>query len=235
MRRSDNDLLHVAEAELGQLNQDELLRLVVITRDGTHKSPTKQRSAWAELVTKDYDRVRGIVKAFRHSHAPGVRVLPDNVDDVAQDSYIRLLKMAFTFRGTTTPEFRAAMRRCVDYQCRDHCREEMEEDKKRGGSLQEEIKSEEGDGRPKFERQMASDEKLRLEDEEEAERLNEESRRVDEAIAQIDNDRKRRVLEMTRDGCSTQEIMDELGESRDNVYQLRLRAIKLVRRILDGD
>src|SRR5687767_10879124 len=106
MRRSDSDLLRTAEAELGRLSQDELLRLVVITRDGDHKSPTKQRSAWAMLVTSDIDRVRGIVKSFRHMDAPGVQVHRDHVDDVTQDCYFRLIGMAF--RGVSMGEYRSA-------------------------------------------------------------------------------------------------------------------------------
>jgi RNA polymerase sigma factor (sigma-70 family) len=233
MRRSDSDLLRVAEDGLAQLNHDELLRLVVITRDGEHKSPTKHKSGWATLVEKDIDRVRGIVRAFRHKHSPGVRVHPDNVNDVTQDAYIRLLGMAF--RGGSIGEYRSAMRQCVTYECMDHCRREMEEDKKRRGSLQDEVDTAEGDKRPRFDKEVKEQEDRRLAEEEELERLAERSDKLDEAIAKVEDDRKRRVLEMTRDGCSTQEIMDELDTSEDNVYQLRRRALKLVREILDGD
>ena len=233
MRRSDNDLLRVAEAELARLSEDELLRLVVITRDGKHKNPTKHRASWATLVEKTIDRARGFVTTFRHRDNPSVRVHPDNIGDVTQDCYLRLLGMSF--RGTTKPEYRQAMRTCVTFECMDHCRREMEEDKRRAGSLQEEIDTEEGDKRPKFDKAIAKHEELRVADEEELARLAEQSDRLDEAIAKIDDERKRRVFEMTRDGCSTQEIMDAFDTSRDNVYQLRRRALAQVKENLDGD
>ncbi len=40
---------------------------------------------------------------------------------------------------------------------------------------------------------------------------------------------------MTWDGKSVAEIMDKLDLSRDNVYQLRRRALKLVQDMLSGD
>jgi RNA polymerase sigma factor (sigma-70 family) len=116
----------------------------------------------------------------------------------------------------------------------DHCRREMERDKRRAGSLDEEVETDEGDSRPRFEKEIAKREQRRIADEEELSRLAERRDGLDDAIARIDDERKRRVLEMTRDGCSTEEIATMLDTSEDNVYQLRRRALKLVRVILDG-
>ena len=40
---------------------------------------------------------------------------------------------------------------------------------------------------------------------------------------------------MTRDGCTTEQISERLGTSRDNVYKIRERGLTALREILDGD
>src|SRR5436189_81671 len=113
MRRSDRDLLNVPETEFGWLTQDELLRLVVISRDKVERAKTKRASkAWEMLIALDIDRVRGIVATFRF---PGqaVKVQPPQIEDVVHEAYERLVRMLPTFRGKTEGEYRAAMRTCV--------------------------------------------------------------------------------------------------------------------------
>jgi RNA polymerase sigma factor (sigma-70 family) len=231
MRRNDSDLLLVAERELEALEADELLRLVVLCRDGDQKSQCKPGPVWAELVARDIDRVRGIVAAFRHP-ASGTRVERDDIDQVAQDAYIRLLGMSF--RGTSVGEYRSALWRCVTFQCMDHCRRAMEEDMRRAGSLDEEVPTTEGDGRPKFEKEIAKMQAEWISEQQQLDLLQERREALDEAIAKIEDERKRRVLEMTRDGCSTEDIAKELGVSEANVYQLRRRGLKLLQEILQG-
>jgi RNA polymerase sigma factor (sigma-70 family) len=231
MRRSDSDLLLVAERELERLDEEELLRLVVLCRDGDEKSQCKPGAVWAELVARDIDRVRGIVAAFRHP-VSGTRVAPDDIDQVAQDAYIRLLGMSF--RGTSVGEYRSALWRCVTFQCMDHCRSAMEEDKRRSGSLDEQVATDEGDGRPKFEKQIAKMQDEWISEQDQLDRLRERREAMDEAIPKIEDERKRRVLEMTREGCTTDDIAKELGVSEDNVYQLRRRGLKLLQEILQG-
>jgi RNA polymerase sigma factor (sigma-70 family) len=231
MQRRDSDLLLVPERELEALEAEELLRLVVLCRDGDQKSQCKPGKVWAELVARDIDRVRGIVAAFRHP-ASGTRVERDDVDQVAQDAYIRLLGMSF--KGTSTGEYRAALWRCVTFQCMDHCRRAMEEDMRRAGSLDEDVPTSEGDGRPKFEKEIAKMQAEWVSEQAQLDRLQERREALDEAIPKIDDERKRRVLEMTREGCSTDDIAKELGVSEDNVYQLRRRGLKLLWEILQG-
>jgi RNA polymerase sigma factor (sigma-70 family) len=231
MRRSDSDLLLVAERELERLGEDELLRLVVLCRDGDEKSQCKPGAVWGELVARDIDRVRGIVAAFRHP-VSGTRVARDDIDQVAQDAYIRLLGMSF--RGTTRGEYRAALWKCVWFQCMDHCRSAMEEDKRRAGSLDAQVATDEGNGRPMFEQEIAKKQEEWLSEQEQLDRLQERREALDEAIPKIEDERKRRVLEMTREGCSTDDITKELGVSEDNLYQLRRRGLKLLQEILQG-
>jgi RNA polymerase sigma factor (sigma-70 family) len=232
MRRSDGDLLRVPDGELTRLDGDELLRVVVITRDGDRISAAKAKTAWVELVARDIERIRGIVAAFRHPAHPQVRVARDDIDQVAQDAFLRALGMVF--RGTSDPEYRKAMFTCVRFECLDHCRRQMVEDKRRAGSLDDEVTTDEGDTRPRYDKDVAKLEQERIDDEEALARFEELRDRVDEAIQNVEDERKRKVLEMTRERRPTEEIMEALDTSEANVYQLRRRALELVRDILDG-
>src|SRR5438046_118686 len=106
MRRTDNDLLGVADRELDRLDQDELLRLVVITRDGEKSDTNRAKKAWETLVALDIDRVRQIVATFRFSNQPGVRVHESDVDDATISCFRRLVKMLGTFKGSSMGEYR---------------------------------------------------------------------------------------------------------------------------------
>ena len=68
----------------------------------------------------------------------------------------------------------------------------------------------------------------------EIERLAKQRETVDDALAKIEDARKRRVLEMTFDRCSTAQIAEALETSEDNVYQLRRRALLLLDDIING-
>lgn len=233
MRRSDRDLLKVPEEEFGWLNQDELLRMVVILRDSLERAKTKRaRKAWEMLIALDIDRVRGIVATFRF---PGqnVRVGPSQIEDVVHDAYERLVRMLRNFRGDSEGEYRAAMRTCVNYACMDHCRKEMALEQGIRGSLDEMV-GDEGDVRGRFEREIAALERMRIGDEEAHDRALERQGKVDDAIEQLDGN-QRIVLEMTRDRRTTDQIAERLGISHANVYKIRERALAALREILDGD
>lgn len=234
--RSDRDLNAIPENRFDRLSQDELLRTVVNCRGNT--DPNRRRragAAWKMLIAKDIDRVKGIVETFRHPKVPGVRVAESDVGDVVLSSYERLVKMLGTFRGVSDGEYRAATWKCVYFECLDYCLAEMKRDMARGGSLDEEIKDTDGDGRPRFEKQIAAIERERLEDEEDQERYMEVQERVEAAIEQIKIENRRRAVRLSFAGGSVEEAMTEIGTSRDNIYQLRRRGMKDLRKILDGN
>jgi RNA polymerase sigma factor (sigma-70 family) len=231
MRRSDSDLINTPEHQLDRLSQDELLRLVVICRD---KHTGRARAAWTNLITLDIDRVRGIAATFRLREYPGVRVARDDVEDVTQKAYIRLLKMLGTFRGTTEGEYRAAMRTCIGRECQDHLRDVMKREMREAGSVDEVVTDKEGKGRLKFDPEIAKKEQERIDDQEARERQLELQRKVRDAIESLDGNR-RRVLELDLERCPTAQIANELSTSEANVYQLRRRALQQLRKILDGD
>jgi RNA polymerase sigma factor (sigma-70 family) len=231
MFRKDSDLINTPEHQLNRLNQDELLRLVVICRD---KDIGRARAAWATLIELDMDRVRGIVATFRIPEHPGVRVAWANVEDVAQAAYIRLLKMLGTFTGSTEGEYRGAMRTCIRYACMDHLREEMKQEQRSAGSLDEVATDKEGKGRPRFDSVIAKKEQEKIDEQEARERELELQRKLREAIESLDGNR-RRVLELDLERCPTAQIARELSTSEANVYQLRRRALQQVKKFLDGD
>jgi RNA polymerase sigma factor (sigma-70 family) len=235
MRRSDSDLQKVPESGFHSLSQDELLRLVVNCRESTDRSQRKRaRKAWEMLVATDFDRVRGLVATFRFPKKPSVVIARDSIDDVVQLAFERLAKMFGTFRGTELRSYRAAMRTCVTYACMDYSRKEMEHEKGIGGSLDEEITDGEGGTRGRFDPEIAKQERERIVLQEQMERAEEQNAHIWSRLEELDGDR-RVVLEMTRDGCSTEDIMARTGKSRDNVYKLRERGLKDLRDLLDGD
>jgi RNA polymerase sigma factor (sigma-70 family) len=238
MRRADSDLLTTPPNELRRLNQDELLRMVVICRDGNEEEKARARGAWIALIESDLDRVRAIVKTFRFPKRADVQVRRDLVDDAVNDAYERLIKMLPNFKGATPGEYRAAMRTCVHFACMDHCIDEMEHEQGIGGSLEEKVKDEEGDARGKFDPQVYRRERERLEEqnalEQELERQRELLERIDQAAERLEGNR-REVWKMTQAGRSVEAITAELGVSRDSVYQYRRRALQDIKKMLDRD
>ena len=94
-----------------------------------------------------------------------------------------------------------------------------------GGSLDEKTFGDDGE-RGKYNPVLAKKEQDRIADEEALARALERREAVRAAIDRLDDPRKRRVLELTLEGCPTTMIVAQLGETRDNVYQLRSRALR---------
>jgi RNA polymerase sigma factor (sigma-70 family) len=233
--RSDRDLDRIPENEFHRLSQDELLSLVVASRGSTDPArASRGLAAWKMLIAKDIDRLKGIVETFRHPKVPDVRVAEADVEDVLHSAYERLVKMLGTFRGVEDGEYRGATRTCVYYECLDYCLAEMKRDMARAGSLDEAIEDAEGDGRPRFAAAIAQLEEERVQDEADRKRDAELIERVDAAIQQIEIENRRRAVELAFAGRSTEEAMEELDTSRDNVYQLRRRGLQDLRKILDA-
>ena len=235
MPLTDNDLLTVPEGRFASMKRDDLLRIVVLCRASDDPDEQRRaRTAWSMLVALDRDRIVTLVRLFR-VQGHDARVARHEVDDVAHACWERMMKMLPNFEGTVIPQFEAAMRTCVDFACRDHCRIDMRDDMRSGGSLDEEIETSDGASRGKFDSTLAKHERERIAFEQQMERFAEQHDRTREAIESIENERKREVLLMTWEGASTAEIADRLDTSEDNVYQLRLRALKIARKKLEDD
>ena len=96
------------------LSDEQLLQLVVAGRAKRRgKEWDTATQAWRHLAARHYDRLRGLVVAFRFPGTPDVRIGADDYDDATQECFIRAVKMLGNFRGTTLGEFLGALRTCV--------------------------------------------------------------------------------------------------------------------------
>jgi RNA polymerase sigma factor (sigma-70 family) len=235
MPLTDNDLLTVPEGRFASLKRDDLLRIVVLCRASDDPEEQRRaRGAWEMLVALDRDRIVTLVKLFRVK-GHDARVAQANVEDVAHAAWERMCDVLRNFEGTVIPQYEAAMRTCVDYACRDHCRIDMRADMRSGGSLDESIETDEGSSRGRFDGALGKHERERILFEAQIERADERREAVREAIEAMEDERKRDVLLMTWDKVPDIEIAERLETSVDNVYQLRRRGLIIVREMLEDD
>ena len=231
MLRSDADLLGMSESSYEGMSDDDLLRIVALAReDESGKFAPKGKTAWSLLAERHFDRVKGVVATFRHPKRPDVRIPRDERNDATQDAFIRLLRMLDNFKGSELPEYMAALRTCVIYACLDYCEQVMKREMGIGGSLDETL-GEEENAAGRFDRRMAE---LAGRFQEAREKARDELGQLGEAIDKLSDD-KRQCLRLTWEGFEPEEIASRLGTSLDNVYQLRSRGLKELRRLLDDD
>jgi RNA polymerase sigma factor (sigma-70 family) len=213
--------------ELGLLKDDELVRLFAHARDKGDRDGAVE--IWEEIVTRHFDRVVAMVSAWRY---PGSG---DRVQDKDRAEAVSLAlwkvgkKLVNTFKGTTLPELRAAMKRAVDFACRDTLRRVAAYEKHQAGSLNE--PSGEDSNASRYEDELADDGGFEAFDREQEQRSAAE--RVAAALKKLP-DNMRQVLELTLDGLDVPQIAAKLNTSKDNVYQLRSRGMKKLKEVL-GD
>lgn len=202
-------------------SQDEaLLRRFVACRDAGDAAGA--RRWWEELVTLEYDRVAGMVAAWRG----GRELRPDEREDATQAALLKLWQnMVKTFAGTTMGEWVNATRACVDFACRDVQRRAAR-DSRRLKSLDEPASAfghDEGDVRDAYDWALEAEGRRR---EQRARDARAAEDFVTWALPQIANGRRRLVVQRTLEGVPAEEIRRELDVSRDNLYQLRSRGLK---------
>jgi RNA polymerase sigma factor (sigma-70 family) len=175
------------------------------------------------------------VKAF---HFPDTHegFPPHRVDDAIQEAYLLVQAKAGKLRGSTEGEFYAALSQWVWNACMDYGRRELRHDRHAGGSLDELAFDESGD-RSRFEGELEAEAGRRETergDKEEAERSLARERALFEwAIAQIENDGYRRVLELTFiEKLTGEQIAERLDITPENVYQRRSRGLRKLQEIL---
>lgn len=209
------------------LKDDELVRHFANARDKGDRDRAVE--IWDEIVTRHFDRVVAMVSAWRY---PGSG---DRVQEKDRDEAVSLAlwkvgkKLVDTFKGTTLPELRAAMKRAVDFACRDTLRRVGAYEKHQAGSLNETAG--EDSNASKYEDELADD--GGFEAFERAEESRSAAERVAAALKKLP-DNMRQVLELTLDGLDVPQIASKLNTSKDNVYQLRSRGMKKLKEVL-GD
>jgi RNA polymerase sigma factor (sigma-70 family) len=209
--------------DLRRVDDAELVRRFAAHRDRGERDAA--RAVWEQLVISNHDRVRTLVVAWRHPENPAVRIAAADVDDAVQLALVKFgLRMVETFRGVSEGELRAALRRLVDFACRQTARSRLRHERRSAGSLDEPL-GEDGEGR-RFDADLAQRSVAAADREEERE----DARAwVRDALGRVANPTRRAVLELSLAGVDGDEIARRLGVSRDVVYQHRTRALRELR------
>ena len=199
----------------------DLLRRIRAAR--TKGEPWLASAETDALIARSVPRVRNVVGAFRLPEHPNVTVRPPDRDDVAQDALRRAFMMLDGFRGTTEGEWYAAVVTCARFTCRDHLRAQMNAERHLAGRIEDER----AEDLPRFDAELARIAEHQTLD---AEASRDAADWLANAIRTLPNPNQRRVVELTRDGWSTDDIAAELDTSVDNVHQLRSRAFAQLRK-----
>ncbi len=181
------------------MSDDEHLRRFLARRDAGDEAGA--RAAWEALLTAEWPRIKGFVAV------QDVLFTPEERDEALSIAARKLWKdMITTFRGRTKGEWVNASRQCVWFAARQVQRDAAK---------------------------LRSREQVGLEDDETLGWRHDKFAREQEkaaatafvawAVPQIPDERQRHVVRRTLEGATTDEIMAELGVSRDNLYKLRQR------------
>jgi RNA polymerase sigma factor (sigma-70 family) len=208
-----------------KLDDDALVRMFAKARERGDRE--RAAEIWAQIVHKHADRVIAMVSAWRYPGS-GDRVQPGDRDEAISRAFWKVgRKMIDTFEGDTAPELRAAIRRAVDFACRDTVRHVATYDKHHAGSLDEPVAG--GSTAGRYDAVLADS--GGFEDLERSDERAEVADRVARALAQLP-ERNRQVLQMTLDQRSVPEIATALDTSEQNVHQLRSRGLKKLKEVL---
>lgn len=188
---------------------------------------------WERLAVNNFDRVRGMVRAFRFS--PGRRLPAEEHGSAASEAYMRVIAMGVKFRKHEPASYYAALHTCVHNTCMDLGRGELRHARRAAGSLDERYEPR-GEGGP-FDAALAAydaEQRSRNEEALDAEAGRERAAGlVAWAIGQVANDNHREVLEMTYlQQLAAETIAEQLAITMDNLYQRRSRGLKELELIL---
>jgi len=209
-----------------ELDDEALVRMFAKARDRGERD--RAAEIWAQIVHNHADRVIAMVSAWSYPGS-GDRVQPVDRDEAISRALWKVgRKMVDTFEGDTLPELRAAIRRAVDFACRDTLRHVATYDRHHAGSLDEPAS--EGSSAGRYDAELA-DEGGFGELERSDERA-EAAERVGRALAALP-ERNRQVLQLSLDGRTVQEIATALETSENNIHQLRSRGMKKLKEVLE--
>jgi RNA polymerase sigma factor (sigma-70 family) len=209
-----------------ELDDDALVRMFAKARDRGDRDRAVE--IWAQIVQNHADRVIAMVSAWSYPGS-GDRVQPVDRDEAISRAFWKVgRKMVDTFEGETVPELRAAMRRAVDFACRDTLRHVATYDRHHAGSLDEPAG--EGSVAGRYDAELGDDGGFAELDR--AQQRAEAADRVARALAQLP-ERNRQVLQLTLDERSVPEIAATLDTSEQNIHQLRSRGMKKLKEVLE--
>jgi DNA-directed RNA polymerase specialized sigma24 family protein len=200
------------------LRDEELLRRFVGCREASDGDGALHW--WGKLVEAKFDLVRVMVDR----RAPRYGFSADEREEAVQRALVKLWRnMARSFHGTTMGEWVNSTKSLVEVVCMDVQRDAA----KRTGR---ESAFDAGADVPNSEWKgdALAHERAR-DDTEKAEAAS----FVAWALPQIDDGRRRQVLERTLDGVPAEDIAAELEVSMANLYAIRSRAVKDLRKLKD--
>jgi DNA-directed RNA polymerase specialized sigma24 family protein len=202
------------------LRSEELLRKFVERREAGDGDGALHW--WGKLVEAEYGRVAGMVDA----RAARYRFSDDERQEALQRSLVKLWKnMYATYEGSTMGEWVKATHTLVTNVCKDVVDAAVRRSKRETSF--DKPSDDENAGSDWMGDEVAWARHVRSEETTEA------SDFVAWALPQVDDDRRRLVLERTLDGVPAADIAKELGVSMDNLYAIRSRAVKDMRKLHD--
>jgi hypothetical protein len=198
---------------------DEHLRRFVAARE--RGDAGEMRRWWEELVIDFFDRMDGLVAAAHKG-----RLDPGEHELAVQMSMARFSRnLIASFEGVSIGQLVNACKPLARGICIDVQRSSIRARRHAGPSLDAGwTGGDEDRPAPRWEADAA------VRRFERAERTAEARDFLDWAVPRLRGDR-RRVFEMSRQGAPLPEIMEELGITQDNAYQLRHRATKDLREL----
>ncbi len=195
---------------------DYLLRRVAAARAAGDVESV--RGDWETCVIRATARVRTVVAVYRTSR--GDRIGADDRDIVVNDALERACRrMIHTLDKLNETSFMAAMAGCAENACHDHIRRIGAVQRGLGHSLDD-------PDRPEPLREALE----RAEDDEAA---FEAAHRVASALERMENDARRRAVELREEGYEYSEIAGTLGVSVGNAYQLVSRGKRDLRDLME--
>ena len=203
------------------LRDEELLRGFVACREAGDGDGALHW--WAKLVESKFDLVRLLVdrRAGRYG------LSQDERDEAVQAALVKLWRnMVRTFRGTTMGEWVNSTKQLVETTCMDVQRKAAKRTEREtsfdAGAEDAETANPGWKGAAKAEETFRRD----------AEKA-EAADFMEWALPQITDERRRLVLERTLDGVPAEDIAAELGVTMANLYAIRSRGIKDLRKLKD--
>jgi RNA polymerase sigma factor (sigma-70 family) len=184
---------------------------------------------WEQLVLGDYDlmrtKVAGMVarRDFRWISA-------GEVDDVAQQAYLRAMTMALRFEHDTVGQLRAALIKTAVHTARDYERRLHVRKRDVTGSLDDTREYEDGGEYNPWEADAAGGDWT---SEQALGRIG--AQRILDAIAMIPNENQRAVIALTWAGYDSKTIATRLELTVPNVDQLRKRGLAKLKELLTDD
>jgi RNA polymerase sigma factor (sigma-70 family) len=186
--------------------------------------------AWDELVLRHYDLMR--TKIARLASRGDFRWIGHaEIDDVAQEAYLRAAGMALRFEGENVGQLRAALITTAEHTARDQQRRLDVRNRRVAGSLDEARAHDDGGEYHPWDAKAAGT----------ADWTSEHAlgriggRRIVDAIGRLRSDNQRAVINLTWSGHDSKTIAARLQMTVANVDQLRHRGLAKLKELLDDD